>query len=347
VPIMLSLTGSVPSKSGLYAHGRVRFVGLVGPAERTSRIAKQVSAKANARIRFEIISDLADSSDVAAKAVRGADIDKLIGLVRQGRISRILLATSPEECERTAAIMERLEGLAVDVDYVLDELSIFPAIRNGPPEGVCTARIMNRPLSPAQAIVKSVMDKVGAALLLFFTGPLMLCVALAVKVTSSGSVFFRQQRFGVNNEVFEVFRFRTLYHHQADLNARQPVKRHDARVTPIGKVLRSLSLDELPQLLNVLKGDMSLVGPRSLPLGLKVEGKLCSDFPRYAARHRMRPGITGLAQIRGWRGGMDTAEELAKRLEYDLAYIDEYSLILDVRILLATTLVVLRPTNAY
>jgi lipopolysaccharide/colanic/teichoic acid biosynthesis glycosyltransferase len=170
---------------------------------------------------------------------------------------------------------------------------------------------------------------------------------MIVKLTSGGPVLFRQQRFGLNNEVFEVFKFRTLYHRHTDPNSQQPVKRQDARITPAGKYLRALSLDELPQLLNVLKGDMSLVGPRPLPVGLKIEGRSCSDFPHYRARHRVRPGITGLAQVNSWRGGMQVAEDLKKRLSFDLAYIDNYSLLLDAKIVFATVLALLRPQNAY
>lgn len=344
MPFTLSLTGRVPSERGeLYVPERLA---VIGPVERASKIARQVSQKTNERVRIEIVPDAmpVGGSRTEDKAV---GLERLVGLVREGCVHRILLATSSHDGGGTAAILERLEGLAVDVDYVLDDFLKLPGFRNGLPDGVCTVPVMRRPLSSTQTIVKSAMDRIGAALLLLLTGPLMLCVALAVKLNSSGPVLFRQKRFGLNNEVFDVLKFRTLYHHRADLNAKQPVGRNDSRVTSIGKVLRALSLDELPQLFNVLKGDMSLVGPRPLPLGLRVEGKLCSDFPRYAARHRMRPGITGLSQINGWRGGMDVAEKLEKRLEWDLAYIEKYSLALDVRILLATVFVLLRPTNAY
>ena len=191
------------------------------------------------------------------------------------------------------------------------------------------------------------MDRVCAFLILVLIAPFLLSIALLLKLTSPGPVLFRQQRFGLNNEKFEVLKFRTLYDHRADLNAWQPVKRYDERVTPIGKILRALSLDELPQLVNVLKGDMSLIGPRPLPVDLKVEGRLCREFPHYPARHRVRPGLTGLAQVNGWRGGMEVAEDFEKRLAYDLAYVDNYSLLLDMKIAIATVFVVLRGTNAY
>lgn len=348
MPFMLSLTGRIHSRWGEHSvPERVHSIAIVGPRERASKVARQLSEAAGERVRVAIFSDtlaFGAGNNPDAKAV---SLESLIGLVRKGCIQRILLATPLRDHARTASILERLQGLAVDVDHVLDDFAKLPNGRNGSSDGVCTVPIMRKPLSPMQAAIKSGFDRIGATLLLVLTGPLMLCVALMVKLSSPGPVFFRQQRFGLNNEIFEVFKFRTLYHHRADLNAQQPVERNDVRITPVGKVLRALSIDELPQLLNVLKGNMSLVGPRPLPLGLRVEGRLCSDFPRYAARHRMRPGITGLAQIKGWRGGMDVRGKLEKRLEWDLEYIEQYSLMLDARILLGTAVALLRPTNAY
>jgi len=213
--------------------------------------------------------------------------------------------------------------------------------------GVYIAPVLKRPLTPFQQFVKSAMDRVCALLLLLLIAPFLLSIALLVGVTSSGPILFRQQRRGLNNKTFEVLKFRTLYNSCADPNASQPVERHDKRVTSIGKVLRALSLDELPQLLNVLKGDMSLIGPRPLPVDLKVEGRLCSEFPRYGARHRVRPGITGLAQVKGSRGGMEVTEHLQQRIAYDLEYINNYSLLLDAKIVIATVFVVLGRSNAY
>lgn len=348
MPFMLSLTGRIHSRPGeYYALERAHYAAVVGPPERASRIAQRLSETAGEQVQVAIVSDALISGAGTKADVKAVSLERLVGLVRNGCVQRILLATPLRDSARTAAILARLEGLAVDVDHVIDDLSKRPERRSRSADGLCTVRVMRRPLSPMQAAIKSGIDRIGAALLLLLIGPLMLCVALMVKLTSPGPVLFRQQRFGLNNEVIEVFKFRTLYHHCADLNAQQPVERNDARITPVGKLLRALSIDELPQLLNVLKGNMSLVGPRPLPLGLRVEGRLCSEFPRYPARHRVRPGITGLAQIKGWRGGMDARGKLEKRLDWDLAYIEEYSLTLDMRILLATATALLRPTNAY
>jgi lipopolysaccharide/colanic/teichoic acid biosynthesis glycosyltransferase len=174
---------------------------------------------------------------------------------------------------------------------------------------------------------------------------------------SRGPVLFGHEREGKDGKGFRCWKFRTMIDrahsqqralYQENLVDGPQFKLvDDPRITRVGRILRATNIDELPQLLNVLKGNMSLIGPRPLPLGLRVEGRLCSDFPRYAARHRMRPGITGLAQIKGWRGGMDVRGKLEKRLEWDLEYIEQYSLALDARILLGTAVALLRPTNAY
>jgi exopolysaccharide biosynthesis polyprenyl glycosylphosphotransferase len=320
---------------------------IVGPPERASREAQRRANWANRPCRIEVFSDRMAPDEEMGKRTSRTDIGRLATLVRSGQISRILLATPARERQRIASVIEQLEGMDVDVDFVLEGFSTYSRSGFGMTEDVCIARILRRPLTSTQARIKSMIDRIGALLLLVLIAPSLLFIALIVKLTSPGPILFRQQRFGLNNEVFEVFKFRTLYHRYTDPNAQQPVKKQDERVTPVGKLLRALSLDELPQLLNVLKGDMSLVGPRPLPVGLKIEGRPCSEFPHYPARHRVRPGITGLAQVNGWRGGMQVAEDLRTRLAFDLAYVDNYSLLLDAKIVIATAFAMLRPKNAY
>lgn len=320
-------------------------IAIVGPPERTS--AKEFCRPApNARCRVEVFSDRLASNDEMEQHGARVDFGRLNTLVCSGQISRILLATPANEGERLASILKHLEGMDVDVDFVLDGIPTYSRIGLGG-EDVCFARLLRRPLTSRQAFIKSIVDRVGALLLLVLLAPLLLCIALMVKLSGDGPVLFRQKRFGINNELFDVLKFRTLHHRHTDPNSQRPVTKRDDRVTPVGKYLRALSLDELPQLLNVLKGDMSLVGPRPLPVGLKVQDMPCLEFPHYRARHRVRPGITGLAQVNGWRGGMQVAEDLQKRLSFDLAYVDNYSLLLDAKIVLATCVALLRPKNAY
>ena len=323
--------------------GAENCLAIVGPPERASRAARRIGGTANG-FRIELFSDRLSLAEKPGDAE--TDIDRLTTLVSSGRIGRVLLATPIGEPERIAAVVKQLEGTAADVGLIVLE-GVSTDMRVGAAGDVCIAPVLKRPLSPIQEFFKSALDRACASLLLLLTAPLLLAIALLVRLTSPGPILFRQERFGLNNRKFQVFKFRTLYTSRADPHAWRPVERHDERVTSAGQFLRALSLDELPQLLNVLKGDMSLVGPRPLPVDLRVEGRLCSEFPRYPARHRVRPGITGLAQVKGSRGGMKATEQLKQRLAYDLEYINNYSLLLDVKIALATVYVVLGRSNAY
>ena len=163
----------------------------------------------------------------------------------------------------------------------------------------------------------------------------MALVALAVKLDSPGPVLFRQKRFGFNNERIDVFKFRSLYHHQADPTAAKVVTKNDPRVTRVGRFIRKTSLDELPQLFNVVfKGNLSLVGPRPHAVQGKLQSRLFDEaVDGYFARHRVKPGITGWAQINGWRGEIDNEEKIQKRVEFDLYYIENWSVLFDLFIL--------------
>ena len=333
--------GLWPSKSG-----SARFdscVAIVGPPECTSRAARRIRGAANG-FRIEVFSDRDSPGGKAGQAE--TDIDRLTALLSNGHIGRVLLATPVGERERIAAVVKQLEGTAAEVGLIVLE-GVSTDMSIGAAKDVCVAPVLKRPLTAFQETVKTTVDRICSALLLLLIAPLLLSIAVLVKVTSPGPILFRQKRHGLNNRQFEVLKFRTLHAARADPTASQPVKRRDSRVTSIGKILRALSLDELPQLVNVLKGDMSLIGPRPLPVDLKVEGRLCTEFPRYPARHRVRPGISGLAQVKGSRGGMEVTAQLEQRLAYDLEYINNYSLLLDAKIAIATVYAVLGRSNAY
>jgi lipopolysaccharide/colanic/teichoic acid biosynthesis glycosyltransferase len=167
--------------------------------------------------------------------------------------------------------------------------------------------------------LKLIEDRAIALAALAFLAPLMLSIAVAIKLDSRGPVLFKQRRFGFNDRPIEVWKFRTMRSDCADADCRLQTTRRDPRVTRLGRFLRKSSLDELPQLFNVLKGEMSIVGPRPHAVATKAEGRLFQDVvDRYAARHRVKPGITGWAQVNGWRGETDTIEKVQKRVEYDL-----------------------------
>lgn len=198
--------------------------------------------------------------------------------------------------------------------------------------------IFDKPLSDGSVALKWVFDKVVGSAMLFALSPVMLLTALAIKLDSSGPVFFKQKRYGFNSQLIEVFKFRSMYADKVDVSADKLVTKDDPRVTPLGRFLRKTSIDELPQLFNVVfKGNLSLVGPRPHATAAKAASALYQDVvDGYFARHKMKPGITGWAQVSGWRGETDTALKIQKRVEHDLYYIDNWSIWFDFYILLMT-----------
>ena len=205
-----------------------------------------------------------------------------------------------------------------------------------------------RPIDELQNLKKSVFDRVAAALALIVLGPLLLLIALLIRLDSRGPVLCRQPRTGLNDRMFLIKKFRTMRHDAADLGANRQTSRNDDRITRVGRVLRKLSIDELPQLLNVLGGDMSLVGPRPHAPNTAVDGQpLEIVFADYVFRHRVKPGITGWAQVNRARGELRTAEDVRRRVEHDLYYIENWSLSFDVRILLLTVAREIVSSRAY
>jgi len=185
--------------------------------------------------------------------------------------------------------------------------------------------------------MKRALDVLGASLGLLILAPLLFGIAIAIKATSPGPIFFRQKRYGYHNRRFWIYKFLTMYTHLGDQKGTCQTTTDDPRVTSIGRILRKSSLDELPQLINVLKGDMSLVGPRPHVPGMLAGGMLYEELtPYYFQRHHMRPGITGLAQVSGYRGGTTAPLSAIERLDHDLQYIETWSLLLDIRILIRT-----------
>jgi exopolysaccharide biosynthesis polyprenyl glycosylphosphotransferase len=190
---------------------------------------------------------------------------------------------------------------------------------------------------PSRSLGKQLFDIAGASLALFFFAPLLIAVAAIIKITSPGPVFFRQNRYGCNNRPFKIYKFRTMRHGLGDVTGVRQATDGDPRVTRIGRVLRQTSLDELPQLINVLRGEMSLVGPRPHVPAMCAAGKLYEDLvPYYFQRHSVRPGITGLAQVSGCRGSTTQPNSAIARIDYDLEYIEKWSLLLDAKIIART-----------
>jgi Undecaprenyl-phosphate glucose phosphotransferase len=208
--------------------------------------------------------------------------------------------------------------------------------------------IFNKPIRDWDSVAKRCFDIVFTLLALALLWPIMLATAIAIKVTSKGPVFFMQNRHGFNNEIIRIFKFRSMYADKGDPTGRAAVTKGDPRVTPVGRFIRKSSIDELPQLFNVLKGDISLVGPRPHAILAQAKDRLFGDVVEgYFARHRVKPGVTGWAQINGWRGEVDHDDKIKFRTAYDLYYIENWSLWFDLKILFLTPFRLFNTENAY
>jgi Undecaprenyl-phosphate glucose phosphotransferase len=273
----------------------------------------------------------------------------LIDYYQQAPLDKIIIALPHHAEERLLAILQRLKQLPVDISLAPDLVGFrVPEVATAEMAGLQMMSLAQRPLRASQRFVKDVFDRACAAALLLLLSPLLIAVALGVKLTSPGPVFFRQERHGLGNRVIQVLKFRSMRTDMQDVGGAQQTQRNDPRVTPLGGILRRSSLDELPQLINVLKGDMSLVGPRPLPIQMRIQDRLNYEIvAEYAHRHRVKPGITGWAQVKGHRGAVDTPEGLQSRVAYDLYYIDHWSLWLDLKILLLTGAVCALGKNAF
>jgi exopolysaccharide biosynthesis polyprenyl glycosylphosphotransferase len=208
--------------------------------------------------------------------------------------------------------------------------------------------IFNKPIRDWDGVAKRIFDVFFSLLALCLLWPIMLGAAIAVKTTSKGPVFFMQKRHGFNNEIINVFKFRSMYTNLSDPTARNAVTKNDPRVTPVGRFIRKTSIDELPQLFNVLLGSLSLVGPRPHAVLAASHNRIYADVVEgYFARHRVKPGVTGWAQINGWRGEIDSDDKIKFRTAYDLYYIENWSLYFDLKILFLTPFRLLNTENAY
>ncbi|MCR6632695.1 MAG: undecaprenyl-phosphate glucose phosphotransferase [Magnetospirillum sp.] len=286
--------------------------------------------------------------DPPAKALFGgfvAGLDEAERMVRDEDVDDVIVAVPWTDTARLSDCLSVLRPLTVDVHLFPETPAPFMD-GNGLSVlgGVPMARIATRPLSGWRVLVKAAEDRVLGALLLALVSPLLAAVALAIKLDSPGPVFFRQSRYGYDNRPFTCFKFRSMVNRPEELQVRQAT-RDDPRVTRVGRLLRRTSLDELPQLINVVNGTMSLVGPR--PHAVSHHHHYARLVDDYRCRHRMKPGITGWAQINGYRGETATVELMRKRVIHDLWYIDHWSLGLDLMILARTPLACLKATNAY
>ncbi|KWT69437.1 putative glycosyl transferase [Hyphomicrobium sulfonivorans] len=276
-------------------------------------------------------------------------LKNLVSYARHSRLDMIIVALPITAEKRVLEITHSLAVLPAEVKLPAGSSSLrFTPNTYSHVGNVAMIDLLEKPIADWGAVSKWLFDKIVATLALIVLSPIMLAVAVAIKLDSRGPVLFRQKRYGFNNELIQVFKFRSMYTDRCDANASKLVTKDDPRVTRVGRFIRKTSLDELPQLFNVLIGNLSLVGPRPHALEAKAAGNLYDEVvDGYFARHKVKPGITGWAQINGWRGETDTPEKILKRVECDIYYIEHWSLLLDTYILLKTPFALMKSENAY
>jgi putative colanic acid biosynthesis UDP-glucose lipid carrier transferase len=284
-------------------------------------------------------------SELMGYPVRG-DIDDLLRYVSDHRVDEVIIAIPWSAGSHLREIVGRLQTIAADVKLCPEEVSLeLPSLGYGDVAGIQMLKLSERPLSGWKLFAKAIEDRIVGTALLVLLSPVMLLVAIGIKLTSRGPVFFRQTRYGFNNNEFAVMKFRTMRGNGDEGDHVEQARRNDPRVTRLGAFLRKTSLDELPQLFNVLRGEMSLVGPRPHAVAHNVE--YSAMINEYLSRHRMKPGITGWAQVNGFRGETRTLDLMRQRVQYDLYYIENWSVLFDLRILLMTVFVGFVHRNAY
>mgnify|MGYP001206223061 CR=1 FL=1 len=328
-----------------------RDVAVVGAGPHGRRLIQHLREAAGADYRIVGVFDeraKREMEPVEGVPVRGT-VDDLIDYARHHHIDQIVVALPWAAEIRVMTILKKLWELPVDIRLAPDMIGFRLAHCSYSELGdVPVLNVFDKPLSADKLLLKRLEDIGLALLLLLVFSPVMLATALAIKLDSRGPILFRQTRYGFNNQRIQVWKFRSMYADECRDIAPVQVGRDDPRITRVGRFIRRTSIDELPQLFNVLGGSMSMVGPRPHPIDTKAENLLFEEaVAEYAARHRVKPGLTGWAQVNGWRGETDTIEKIRKRVDHDLYYIENWSLLLDIKIVLMTIITVLRGKNAY
>ena len=277
-------------------------------------------------------------------------VDELVEFGRRTRVDLVIFSLPISAETRILQMLKKLWVLPVDIRLAAHANKLQFRPRSYSYIGkVPVLDVADRPIADWDVVMKWLFDKLVGWVALICAAPIMLMVAIAIRLDSKGPILFKQKRYGFNNELIEIYKFRSMYVDQTDATASKLVSKDDSRVTRIGRIIRKASLDELPQLFNVVfKGNLSLVGPRPHAVNAKAEARLYDEaVDGYYARLRVKPGITGWAQINGWRGETDTHEKIHQRVEHDLYYIENWSLLLDLYILARTPFALLRCESAY
>jgi putative colanic acid biosynthesis UDP-glucose lipid carrier transferase len=323
---------------------------IVGHGELARQVDRQLRQLGERNLRLVGYYDPEEREEEAVQGVehgriRGG-IVRLVEDIQRGDVEEVVVAMPWSQEKRIREIMKSLAALSINVRICPDVFTLYLPLRGmTSAAGVAFLDVFERPLSGWDLVLKNLEDRVLTPILcLIFLVPCLL-IAIAIKLDSRGPVLFRQTRFGFNNNPINVMKFRTMYVDRPLEVGVPQATRNDPRVTRVGRVLRRTSLDELPQLLNVLKGEMSLVGPR--PHAVDHNYKYAAMIDEYLGRHRMKPGMTGWAQVNGLRGETQTVEQMRARVQYDLSYIDNWSLWFDLRILTLTLFVGFISRRAY
>lgn len=329
-----------------------RRAAIYGSGEISETLLNDLELDVDADIRITgIFDDRGD--DRAARVIAGyprlGGLSQLVSFARNSRLDLVIVALPITAEKRVNEVTRALAVLPAEVKLPARSSELrFTSSTYSRVGNVAMIDLLEKPIADWGSVAKWAFDKLVGGLALILLAPLMAAVAVAIKLDSRGPVLFRQKRYGFNNELVEVFKFRSMYVDRCDATASQLVTKEDPRVTRVGRFIRKTSIDELPQLFNVLLGNLSLVGPRPHALEAKAAGNLYDKVvDGYFARHKVKPGITGWAQINGWRGETDTPEKILKRVEYDIYYIENWSLLLDAYILLKTPFALLKSENAY
>ncbi len=326
---------------------------IVGGGEPAEKLIRAIEAEPDNDIRICGIFD--DRKDARSPSIVAGypKLGTIAELVDFGRIARVdlLIVSLPITAEnRVLQMLRQLWVLPVDIRLSAhtNKLRFRPRTYSFVGK-VPFLDVYDKPIAGWDVVGKWLVDRVVGGLILLLAAPVMALIALAVRLDSKGPILFKQKRYGFNNELIEVYKFRSMYAEQSDYDAVRLVTKDDPRVTRVGHFLRRASLDELPQLFNVVfKGNLSLVGPRPHALHAKAANRLYDEVvDGYFARHRVKPGITGWAQINGWRGETDTTDKLQHRVEHDLYYIENWSALFDLYIILMTPFAMLKHENAY
>ena len=333
--------------------GRIeRRVIVVGGGEVATQLIRAIEQQPFNDVRIcGIFDDRKDhrSPSIVAGYPKIGDVAELGEFARIARIDMLIIALPVTAEQRVLQLLRKLWVLPVDIRLPArsSELRLRP--RSYSYIGTIPfLDVFDRPINDWDRVAKRMFDIAFALLGIVLSSPVMLVTALAIKLDSKGPILFKQKRHGFNNEVIEVYKFRSMYTEKSDATGRNTVSKNDPRVTRVGRFIRKTSIDELPQFFNALFGSLSLVGPRPHAVAAQSRDLLYDEVVEgYFARHKVKPGVTGWAQINGWRGEMDNADKIRIRTEHDLFYIENWSILFDLKILLLTPIRLLNTENAY